>query len=291
MADISYYKQLIFSNFNRLTKNQKKIAQFLIDYPEDFAFSSIENIAERLNVGKSTIVRLAQSLGYDGFLELKTELSNKLRSDLSLTKKFTDALKSSPAKSDFISMITNNEISNIQRTMQHFDKNLFYKAVKIFVSAPNIYTMGLGISSFIAQIAAYYLNRITMRAKSFTHGSLSLEEQIISLKKDDAILVISLPPYAYPTIEATEAAQYRGVKIISITDKLTSPITQFSDVVFTVETDNIVFINTVSSVLTICYVLAAGVGLSDRATSLTALSLFEKVESDYGFDIHTDFFK
>ncbi len=291
MADLSHYKQLIFNNFNKLTKNQKKIAQYLLDHPEEFAFSSVETIAEKLNVGKSTIVRLAQTLGYEGFLELKTELSNELRSDLSLTKKFKDALKSSPAKSDFIATIANNEINNIRSTMQSFDKDLFYKAVKIFVAAPNIYTMGVGISSFIAQIAAYYLNRVTMRARSFTHGSLSLEEQIISLKKDDAILIISLPPYAYPTIEAAEAAQYRGIKIISITDKLTSPITQFSDVVFTTETDNIVFINTISSVLTIVYILAAGVGLSDRATSLTALSLFEKVESEYGFDIHTDFFK
>ena len=291
MTTLLYYKELIVEKFDKLTKNQKKIAQFLLDHPEEFAFSSIEILADKLKVGKSTIVRLAQSLGYDGFLELKTELSNKLRSDLSPTKKFKEALKSEPAKSHFISILAQNEVNNIQATIQKFDRELFNKAVKIFVSAPNIYTMGVGISYFIAEIAAFYLNRITMRAKVFTHGVMSFEEQIISLKRDDAILVISLPPYSYSTIEAAEAAQYRGIKIVAITDKLTSPITQFSDVVFTIETNNIVYINTISSALTLIYILSAGVGLSDRTTSLTALSLFEKVESDYGFDIHSDFFK
>ncbi|RKY81684.1 hypothetical protein DRQ07_03395, partial [candidate division KSB1 bacterium] len=237
MTTLLYYKELIVEKFDKLTKNQKKIAQFLLDHPEEFAFSSIEILADKLKVGKSTIVRLAQSLGYDGFLELKTELSNKLRSDLSPTKKFKEALKSEPAKSHFISILAQNEVNNIQATIQKFDRELFNKAVKIFVSAPNIYTMGVGISYFIAEIAAFYLNRITMRAKVFTHGVMSFEEQIISLKRDDAILVISLPPYSYSTIEAAEAAQYRGIKIVAITDKLTSPITQFSDVVFTIETN------------------------------------------------------
>lgn len=291
MRDLSDYEKLVLDKFSKLTKNQKKIAQFLLDHPEEIALSSIDVIAEKLKVGKSTIVRLAQTLGYDGFLELKTELSNKLRKDLSLTKKFKDALKSESARSDFLSTIADNEIKNIHSTIESFDRDHFKKAILIFVSAPNIYTIGVGLSSLLADIAAYYLNRITMRTKTFNHGILSFQEQIISLNKGDAILAISLPPYAYPTIEAAENARYRGIKVVSITDKITSPIVQYSDVVFTAKTDNIVFINTVSAVLTIIYDLAAGIGLSDRATSLTALALFEKVESDYGFDVHTDFFK
>jgi len=291
MADLSYYKQLILDNFDKLTKNQKKIAQYLLDYPEEIALSSIDSIAEKLGVGKATIVRFSKTIGFKGFLELKTELSNKLRDDLSPTKKFKNALKSHPTKLDFINTLANNEINNIEKTIHSLDRTQFNKAVRIFVNASNIFTMGLGISSFLAEIAAYYLNRVTMRAHSFSHGSMSLEEQVISLKQEDALFVISLPPYSFTTIEATETAKYKGVKIISVTDKITSPVGQYSDVVFVTETNNIVFINTVSSILTIIYALSAGIGLSDRATSLTALSLFEKVESDYGFDLHSDFFK
>jgi DNA-binding MurR/RpiR family transcriptional regulator len=291
MADLLQYKQLIVNNFTRLTKNQKRIAQYFIDHPEEFAFSSIDTIANKLNVGKSTIVRLAKALGYDGFLELKIELSNKLRDDFSQTKKFTDTLKNQSTRVDFISILSNNEARNIQSTIQKIDKNMFNEAIKIFIAAPNIYTLGSGISRFLSEIAAYYFNRMNMKTKAFTHGSVSFEEQIISLKKDDAILIISLPPYTYSNIEAAEAARYRGVKVISITDQITSPISQYSDVVFVCDTENIVFINTVCSILSLIYVLATGIGLSDRTTSLTSLSLLEKVESEYGFDIHAEFFE
>jgi DNA-binding MurR/RpiR family transcriptional regulator len=291
MVDLSHYKQLIIANSDRLTKNQKIIAKLFIEHPEDFAFSSIEFLAKKLNVGNSTIVRFAKTLGYDGFLELKLELSNKLCDNFSQTKKFTDTLKNLTGGSDFISILANNEMRNIHSTIQNIDKQMFDKAVKILIAAPNIYTLGSGVSSFMAEIAAFYLNRMNMKTKSFSHGSLSFEEQIIPLKKDDAILLINLPPYTYSNIIAAETARYRGIKIISITDQITSPVAQYSDVVFVCDTNNIVFVNTISSILIIIYILATAIGLSDRATSLTSLSLLEKIESEYGFDIHSDFFK
>lgn len=291
MADTFQYKQLIIDNFERLTKNQKKIAKYFLDHPEEFAFSSIDQIANRLNVGKSTIVRLAKTLGYEGFLGLKLELSTKIRSDFSQTKKFTDTLKDLQTKTDFISILTNNEIKNIQTTIQKIDRHLFNKAIEIFITAGEIYTLGLGISAFLSEMAAYYFNRMNMKTKAFTHGSISFEEQIISLKKNDAVLLISLPPYLDSLIEAAELARYRGIKIVTITDQIISPIAQFSDVVFICDTNNIVFVNTVSSILSIIYILTTGIGLSDRTTSLTSLSLLEKTESEYGFDIHSEFFK
>ncbi len=291
MSDTSQYKQLIIDNFEHLTKNQKKIARYFLDHPEEFAFSSIDQIANRLNVGKSTIVRLAKTLGYDGFLELKMELSTKIRSDFSQTKKFTDTLKDQHTKTDFISILTNNEVRNIQSTIHNIDRNLFNKAIEIFITAGEIFTLGTGITSFLSEIAAYYFNRMNMKTKAFTHGSISFEEQIVSLKKNDALLVISLPPYIDSLIEAAELAQYRGIKIVAITDQIVSPIAKFSDVVFICDTNNIVFVNTVSSILAIIYVLTTGIGLSDRTTSLTSLSLLEKIESEYGFDIHSEFFK
>ena len=291
MPDLSQYKKLVLKNFDRLTKNQKKIAQFLIDHPEEIAFSSIDIIADKLNVGKATVVRLAQSLGYKGFLELKTELSNRLRDDIRPSKKLKAALNNAHLKSDFVSRIAGDEIKNIQDTIQSLDQDAFDKAVKILSGTSQIFTMGLGISALISQLAAYYLNRISIKAKPFSHGSISFQEQIISLNKLDTIVAFSLQPYSYETIEAAEYAKLKGIRVISLTDKLVSPIAKFSDVVFSVKTSNIVFINSVSSIMVIICALATGIGLNDRNSSLKALSLFEKVSSDFGFDVRTDFFK
>jgi len=291
MSEFTAYKQLILDNISHLTKNQKKIAQFLIDHPEEIAFSSIDNIADKLNVGKATIVRLAQALGYKGFLELKTELSNKLRDNLNLAKKFKAALDNEPLKTDFISTIANGEIENIRATIAKLDRASFDKAVDICITAPRIYTMGVGISKYLSQLTAYFIHRITLKATSFTCGGFSLHEQILSVEKDDAIIAISLAPYTLATIEAAEMAKSKGVKVISITDKLVAPIAEYSDVVFPVLTENIVFINTTSAILMLGCALATGIGLKDRKTSLKALTSFQETKTEFGFDVHTDFFR
>jgi DNA-binding MurR/RpiR family transcriptional regulator len=291
MPDLSSFKKLILDNISDLTKNQKRVAQFLLDYPEEIAFSSIDVIADKLSVGKATIVRLAQSLGYKGFLELKTELSNKLRDDLSPTKKFRDTIESTAAESDFLAMVSENEIENIQLTLEKLDRNAFNRAIDILFESSRIYTMGLGISSFLSQLAAYCLNRITMKATSFAHGSLSFHEQIVSINPGDSMIAISLPPYSVGTIEAAENCQQKGIKVISITDKIVAPIAQFSDVVLPVRTHNIVFVNTVSAIMVTLYALAIGIGLRDREKSLKILALFENAKTEFGFDMRTDFFK
>jgi len=291
MPDLAPFKKLILKHISHLTRNQKKVAQYLLDHPEEIALSSIDVIAERLSVGKATIVRLAQSLGYKGFLELKTELSNKLRDDLSLTKKFKDTIENSNLEVDFLPRIATNEIANIQTTLRDLDQKAFERAVDILLGCSRIYTMGLGISSFLSQLAAYFLNRITMKASAFGHGCLSFHEQMASVEPDACILCFSLPPYSVATIEAAEAARSKDIKVISITDKLVAPIVRHSDVVLTAKTHNIVFINTISAVLVLIYALAAGIGLRDRARSLQVLSLFEKAKSEFGFDVHTEFFQ
>ncbi|OQX87732.1 hypothetical protein B6D60_03330 [candidate division KSB1 bacterium 4484_87] len=290
MADLTSYKKLILKNFDRLTKNQKKIAQFLLDHPEEIALSSIDTIADKLNVGKATVVRLAQSLGYKGFLELKTELTNRLRDDISPSKKLKAALKNSHLRSKFLTTIATDEIQNIQETLYSMDQAAFDKAVKILKDASHIYTMGLGISAYLSQLAAYFLNKLSLKASAFGHGSFSFHEQILSLSPKDALIAISLPPYSIETIKGAEVAQSRGIKVISITDKLISPITKYSDVVFPVKTNNIVFINSIGAIFVIIYALATGLGLSDKESALKALEQFENAQSDFGFDVRKDFF-
>ncbi|NOZ61658.1 MAG: MurR/RpiR family transcriptional regulator [Calditrichaeota bacterium] len=290
MADLTSYKKLILKNFDHLTRNQKKIAQFLIDHPEEIALSSIDTIADKLGVGKATVVRLAQSLGYKGFLELKTELTNRLRNDLKPSNKLKAALQNSHLRSEFLTTIASDEIQNIQETLHSLDQAAFDKAVAILKEAPHIYAMGLGISSYLSQIAAYFLNKLSLKAKAFSHGSLSFHEQILSLQENDALIGISLPPYSIETINAAEVARSRGAKVISITDKLVSPITRFSDVVFPVKTHNIVFINSIGAIFVIIYALATGLGLSDKEFALKALAQFENAQSEFGFDVHKDFF-
>lgn len=62
--------------FNSLSPQLRQAARYLLDRPDEVAFSSMRQIAGRAGVQPATMVRLAQRLGYD---ELSEPFRNELR--------------------------------------------------------------------------------------------------------------------------------------------------------------------------------------------------------------------
>ena len=82
------HKALFVNQFSKLPKNQKKVAEYLMEHPQEMAFSSITDIAKRLEVAQATIVRLAKSLGFKGYLDMKTDMLKHVRKNLTPVTRF-----------------------------------------------------------------------------------------------------------------------------------------------------------------------------------------------------------
>jgi DNA-binding MurR/RpiR family transcriptional regulator len=61
----------IWSRLERLPRQQRRLAEAFLMGPELVAFSSLREVAERVSVNAATIVRFAQSLGYEGYGEFQ----------------------------------------------------------------------------------------------------------------------------------------------------------------------------------------------------------------------------
>jgi DNA-binding MurR/RpiR family transcriptional regulator len=61
----------IWSRLETLPRQQRRLAEAFLMGPELVAFSSLREVAERVNVNAATIVRFAQSLGYEGYGEFQ----------------------------------------------------------------------------------------------------------------------------------------------------------------------------------------------------------------------------
>ena len=61
----------IWNRLERLPRQQKRLAEAFLMGPELVAFSSLREVAERVHVNAATIVRFAQSLGYEGYGEFQ----------------------------------------------------------------------------------------------------------------------------------------------------------------------------------------------------------------------------
>lgn len=279
--NINELKKRIKFKLPNLTESQKTIANYIVENPQKLALSSVRELEKELKISKSTIVRLAQVLGYDGFSQLKSEFLKILRHNFGPIPRYKTFLSSSHEKMDFVRLIADETVNNIHNTLQLIDKAQYKKALNLLKNTNHVYTIGVGISSCLAEIATYLFARVSINSNFMTHGTLKFTEQIINISKNDVIFAFSFPPYSKETIEAARYAQERSIKVISITDKATSEIVKYSDVFLQVSVESITISNSIMSVLLLLYSIIAQLGNELKDKTLKTIEAIEHVRKEH----------
>jgi len=161
------------------------------------------------------------------------------------------------------------------------DRKQLARAVEIIEKANHVATMGLGVSVYLADMASYLFNRVSINAKALTYGGLTFTEQIINLEPEDVVLAFSFPPYSPETIDAAEYAREKGIPVIAITDKLTNPIYAYAEVLLQVPVESSILSNSVVSVLLLLYTFVAMIGQDQREKTLRAIESLEHVRKEH----------
>ena len=263
-APIKSIELLIRSKLDTFSKREKVIANFFVEQLTDIAFLSIHDISEKLSVGRASIVRFSQKLGYEGFYALKQDIKNQLQTSIAPLERYQLALKNPSAGYTSISQIAENEVNNINFIVNNFDRASFEKAAKVLANAETVYCTGYNMSSFIAGILSFLLQRIGLKSFPTNLGGRSLEEQLINIGPNDVLVTFSNPPYSVETINAAQFAQNQKCQIISFTNSIASPIVQYSDIVLSVKSDSEIFTNSFSAILVVLYALVNEIAIHNK---------------------------
>jgi DNA-binding MurR/RpiR family transcriptional regulator len=273
-------KSLIRSRYPALPENQRKVADFLLQRSPEVPFISIVEIERRCGASKATIVRLAKNLGFSGFLELRARLLKGV--ELQIRQPDLFPLPAVPLEEETLSAVAHQDVRNINGTISHLDRRAFIDVAKMIVGAPHVYTLGLGISSLMSQILAYSLNQVAVRATAFVHDYETFVEQLSFVTASDLLIAFSFPPYSRETVEAARIASARRIRVVGITDKVTSPISFHCVNVLPIRSQNKLFTNSFSAISVIINALTTEVALRNRSRALKALKENERLLEQSG---------
>ena len=114
--------------------------------------------------------------------------------------------------------------------LNYFDDEAFSKAVELLKNAPRIGASGCGHSGIICQHFAHLMCCIEQPAKFISpaeavHGGMGF------LQKDDVIVFASRGGKTGELLPIMRICKEKGVKIITITENLSSPLAEGADVV------------------------------------------------------------
>ena len=69
----------IETHMDKLTKLQRKVADYVLSDPIQAAFMTVDQLAHAVDVSTATIVRFSLELGYSGYTEFQGELQEYLK--------------------------------------------------------------------------------------------------------------------------------------------------------------------------------------------------------------------
>ena len=232
----------ILDKYSNLSRRLQQVAQHLLDHPDDMALETLAVVAKRIGVQPSTIVRFAQTMGFEGASSIQRLYRANLLSGkhaLGYRERIRDfKKKSSTADSNSPRQLVNELIEGNILSLEHFRNSVstasLTKTVKIIDRAPHVYLAGFGRSYSVSAYISYALQRLQKRAHLVSGGGGASRYEIRQAARGDALIAIGYEPYSKEIAEVLRVAREAKLKIIGISDSLVSPICVDSHVSFVV---------------------------------------------------------
>ena len=76
--------------FDDLKPSEKKVAKYILNYSDDIVGMPIGELAEKSNVSKAAVVRLAKTLGFNGYRDFAIEIAGDMATQRDDENEYTD---------------------------------------------------------------------------------------------------------------------------------------------------------------------------------------------------------
>ncbi len=254
----------IRDTYPSMSKRLQQVAQFVLNNPKTIAFETIAVVADDIGVPPSTLIRFSASLGYKGFNDLKMVIKGDvLASTLNYGSRIELLDEEQHWQGDnLLSQLVDANRTALAELENSITPDEIKRATALMAAADNIFVLGSGRAYPVATYCYYALNHANARAFLLNGGGGMQQEEINNIQVSDLLIVISYSPYASATSSLAQAVAERGVPILALTDSVSSPLSNFSQVTLQVQDGQVEGFRSLSASMLLAQVLA--LSLADK---------------------------
>lgn len=223
-----------------LTPEVRKAAAYVLEHPNDISVSSIREIAQSADVKPNTLVRMAQTLGFDGYENFREPFREEVRRGVNHfpdRAEWLQSLGQSGKLGEHYRSMVSAAIGNIEDTFAGIDSHDLQAAAKAIVSSRHTYTLGVGVNHSNAQNFTYLAGTGMQQVHAIPRSGSTASDDLAWANEKDVLIAMTCKPYRTEVVDAVKIAQEQGVKIIGISDSPASPIVASADFGFVVAVD------------------------------------------------------
>ncbi|MBN1321864.1 MAG: MurR/RpiR family transcriptional regulator [Thermoleophilia bacterium] len=255
---------LLREGFDGFSRSQKAIARYIIDHLEEVGYLSAEELGQKGNTSSSTVVRFAQSLGFNGYPELQKAARDEYRLGATARPVVHDDQLGFSIEEDVLTRSLRTDGLSLEETISKNTLERFNRAVRMLAEAGTVLVVGLHEASVVAQHASYVMELLGIPCLAVTDSTESNVARLTRLGPGDVLMAVGFRRAHSVTISFAEKAAVQNAGVIVITDNSLSELADKGTVTLYADIDSTFFAHSLVGPISLVSALAAAIYSRDR---------------------------
>jgi len=225
------FSQLISKCYSKLTKSEKRIANYFNQNQDEAAFLSAGEIAERLQLSEATMVRFARTLSFESYPAMRTALQEEFRHRLTHSSRLRSRLDDLRQGGDIFERLVASEINFLTESLQTLDRDSLNAAVELLRTHQRVFVFGLGPSLSLVDMLQIRLTRSGKHVIPLNSSGREMLEPMLLMTGSDLLIAFgffNLTPNLQMVLEHANSLK---TPVILVTDTLGAMVGNNADIV------------------------------------------------------------
>jgi DNA-binding MurR/RpiR family transcriptional regulator len=259
-ASVEEFRARLADILDDLPRRLRQCADYIAANTDRIAVSTVAELAAGADVPPSAVMRFCQILGFSGFSEMQRlfrEAYSPGWPDYSTRlKNLKEGGAGSPTA--LLAEFIEAGRQSLEALAKSADEVALQQAVAVLAGADTVHIVGLRRAFPVASYLAYVFEKMSVPA--MLHDGVGKLDHRFALRPNDAVLAITFAPYSEETLTLAQDAKTRGLPVVALTDRMTSPLVRFSDAILTVPEVDFGAFRSLSATIAMAIALAVAVG-------------------------------
>lgn len=221
----------------------KRVAEYVLNDPEECKSLTIKELSEFCDVSESTVTRFVKEIGFSNYQQLKIKLAETVQSqkDNAISdddnKYIYENITNTDTVDDILNKLIFKNITILNQTKLIADKSQYEEAAKAIEKANILSFSCTGSSAIAAEEAIMRFTRAGIKC-IFNRDSAIQQMTSSILSNNDVQIGISDSGSTSSVINSLKQAKSNGITTIAITSSNKSKVAEFADIVLLTSSNN-----------------------------------------------------
>lgn len=214
----------LLAHKDKMTPSERQLVSVLLDDYPMAGLGSITELASAASVSTTTVARMLQKTGFQGYPQFQAALRSEVKEMISGPVAKRDLWQNDLPEEHILNRYSQQTLANQKRTIDEVDPNEFDSFCNLLCD-PNrrIFITGGRITGTLAQYLYLHLQmirpdvRLLPVAASWTHD-------LLDVRKDDVLVALDVRRYENASLLIGQLCHEREAEIVLFTDQWRSPI-------------------------------------------------------------------